>query len=147
MNKERFYKFIEQTPDCWLWQGSKDKNGYGYFKDKKTYKAHRYSYLLHKGDVGLYHVLHKCDNPSCVNPDHLFLGTNKDNMIDKVNKQRQSHHSRPMRGHQNPNKTITLKEALYIKEQRGKQTGVALAKQFNITPTQVSRIQRQLSWI
>jgi hypothetical protein len=75
---------------CWLWERTTDKHGYGEFKiPGKTRKAHRASWILHHGDipVGL-SVLHKCDNPSCVNPHHLFIGTGKDNSMDRVAKGR-----------------------------------------------------------
>jgi hypothetical protein len=83
-------KWIAKESGCWEWQGKLDCYGYGVFKvGDKSYKAHRYSYELYKDsfDKSL-HVLHRCDNPRCVNPDHLFLGTNRDNIQDKVNKGR-----------------------------------------------------------
>lgn len=76
---------------CWEWCGSKDEKGYGLIPvgGNKSMRAHRYSYRLFNGSIkkGL-HVLHKCDNPTCVNPKHLFLGTNNDNIQDKVSKNR-----------------------------------------------------------
>lgn len=87
----RFINKIEKTDSCWLWIGAKNKVGYGYFQDKLTRNkyAHRFSYNHFKGFIadGLF-VLHNCDNPSCVNPDHLFLGTHDDNMKDAVRKNR-----------------------------------------------------------
>jgi hypothetical protein len=84
---------IPSLSDCWEWQGSKNKHGYGHFKYKrKTHRAHRISWTLIKGEIpeGMC-VLHRCDNRLCVNPFHLFLGTNQDNMDDKMKKNR--HHS------------------------------------------------------
>lgn len=83
---------IERIPiaGCWLWTAKKWKDGYGYFmKEGKAQAAHRYMYALYKGnfDKNL-HVLHTCDNPSCVNPEHLWLGTQKDNMQDMHKKGR-----------------------------------------------------------
>ncbi len=92
--EERFWVNISfEDDDCWLWHGGTDKDGYGIFKgdvEGKTYKrAHRFSYALHKGRIkkGLV-VMHSCDTPGCVNPDHLSLGSNLDNMRDKIAKGR-----------------------------------------------------------
>lgn len=87
---ERFFSQIEkQEGGCWVWKGY-PKIGYGQFRvNGKRYYTHRYSWIIHNGEIkdGL-HVLHKCDNPRCVNPDHLFLGTQADNMRDMTEKGR-----------------------------------------------------------
>ncbi len=89
----RFWNAVDKSGECWLWIANKDKNGYGkIYANRKHARAHRVSWELHYGPIpkGL-QVLHNCpsgDNPSCVNPAHLFLGTNSDNMQDKVAKGR-----------------------------------------------------------
>lgn len=87
----RFFSKVDKTKDCWVYTGATWKNtGYGSFSiGKKTYRAHRFSYEIFNGAIkkGLF-VLHKCDNPSCVNPNHLFLGSHTDNMKDKSMKNR-----------------------------------------------------------
>lgn len=90
----RFFKKIMPEPNtgCWLWSGAPYGEGYGSFMHKGVImRAHRFSYLIHKGEIpdGL-HVLHTCDVRCCVNPDHLFLGTNIDNINDKIKKGRQA---------------------------------------------------------
>lgn len=86
---KRFWNKVQKTETCWNWTGAKRK-GYGVIKiDKKSIATHRLSYVMHKGQIpkGLL-VCHSCDNPSCVNPDHLFLGDYSDNMLDAIDKDR-----------------------------------------------------------
>ena len=88
---DRFEKYVDRTDACWTWTGALNNNGYGRFwggPDTGMIYAHRWSYLHHVGPVGDKHVLHKCDNPRCVAPQHLFLGTPADNAHDKVLKGR-----------------------------------------------------------
>jgi hypothetical protein len=92
--QERFWKKVEVLgPDeCWQWTASKARGGYGQFCfQKRPERAHRISYEITNGPIppGLC-VCHKCDDPGCCNPNHLFLGTNAENMTDKVEKGRQA---------------------------------------------------------
>jgi len=92
-NEERFWSKVNKIANgCWEWTASKNKWGYGKFwLNCKSTRAHRFSYELYNGPISNdLHVCHTCDNPACVRPDHLFLGTDKDNMEDKVKKGRQT---------------------------------------------------------
>lgn len=84
----RFWSKVEKTETCWNWISSKDPRGYGQFRiSGKTIKAPRYAFFFAHGHWPL-NALHHCDNPSCVNPDHLYNGTHKDNMRDKTQRGR-----------------------------------------------------------
>jgi hypothetical protein len=88
---EKFFLKVEKGPSCWIWTGSRaGKNHYGaFYLNGVKYRAHRFSFMIHVGEIpaGL-EVLHRCDTPLCVNPDHLFIGTQKDNIHDAINKGR-----------------------------------------------------------
>lgn len=116
--EHRFWKKVDKNGpihptcgQCWSWTGGLSKRGYGQFMvGRRGLRSHRYSYTLHVGRIpnGL-SVLHKCDNRSCVNPDHLFVGTTLDNQRDKVLKCRQA------KGETNGSSKLTEAQALEIK--------------------------------
>jgi len=81
---EKFFEKVNKTDGCWLWTGGKTKAGYGMTHiNGKQYISSRASYIIHKGEIpeGLW-ICHHCDNPSCVNPDHIYAGSPKQNFTD-----------------------------------------------------------------
>lgn len=105
---------INAKTDCWEWQRTKNRKGYGQIgiKSGKMVATHRLSYQLHKGEIpeGLL-VCHKCDNPSCVNPEHLFLGTNSDNIKDSFRKGRNCN-----KGQNSPTAKLKKEQVIKIRE-------------------------------
>jgi hypothetical protein len=90
---DRFWERVEKSDGCWTWRGDKDKDGYGRLgrggQGGLKYRAHRLSYMIHSGPIpdGVV-VCHQCDNPSCVRPEHLFLGSVADDHLDAKTKGR-----------------------------------------------------------
>ena len=132
--EERFWNnVVVLTYDlgCWLWVSRTNEDGYGRtdWKGRSTF-AHRVAWELKNGPIpdGL-QVLHKCDNPPCCNPDHLFLGTNLDNVKDKISKGRMQ---RPF-GDNAPNTKILSKDILQIVEMwNARNTTEEIAQRFNV---------------
>lgn len=89
---ENFFKNISKEihpKGCWQWKGRKDRDGYGLMWIRDVIKTHRFSYEYHKGPIPKEMIIcHKCDNPSCVNPSHLYAGTLQDNAKDRIDKTR-----------------------------------------------------------
>jgi hypothetical protein len=140
---EKFVSRCKVMPNgCWVWTGMKSKTGYGQVKrDGKFIFAHRYSYMLHKGELGKLFVLHACDNRLCCNPDHLSLGTQKDNQQDMKRKKRHCH------GERSPNAKLTNKDVLRMyRLHEGGMGTILLAREFGVTKNLAWRIVRGLQW-
>jgi len=165
----RFWSFVKKTKHCWIWTGSKLRAyetrhggaGYGQFSNienngkKKNWRAHRFSYFLHFGKIpkGML-VCHRCDNPACVNPKHLFLGSWKDNANDMINKGRKFDTSCENNGQSKISMEIAKEiRALYFSkiEMRYKKgnpySQYKLAEKYKLTQSVVSRIINNKGWI
>ncbi len=130
---------------CWLWLGSRQRYGQFFFRGKR-WQAHRFSYEIYVGMVGSLYVCHHCDNTICVNPTHLFLGTQKDNMQDMIRKGRANY----ARGEDAGLAKLTNRQAEYIKKhyspKHPKFSGAALARKFGVTKYAVHDMVRGKSW-
>lgn len=119
---------------CWLWEGACTPEGYGTLSFKnKTVSAHRLSYAIHNEHPGEMCVCHRCDTPMCVNPNHLFLGTHKDNARDKIKK------GRGCIGEDHGSAKLSVREVRAIKSATGSQR--AIAKRSGISQSNVSFIK------
>jgi len=137
---ERFLSKVDKGESCWTWKGWIDGWGYGKFRYRgRMMFAHRFSYMTYREPVpdGLC-VLHRCDNPACVNPAHLFLGTQGDNAKDKMAKNRHTF------GEKSKRSKLTLDQVMEIRRSTGNQR--LLAEKYGIRQTTVSEIRNGRSW-
>lgn len=135
---DRFWAHVQKSPDgCWIWTGSTTKGGYGIFplggRNGCVTTASRFSYTMHFGLIpDSLDVCHNCDNPSCVCPDHLFLGTRKDNMQDALRKGRTK----------NGTTKLTKQQVLEIRRRyaEGGISQTALSCEYGVARTAINRI-------
>lgn len=130
------------TPGCWIWNCGRDHCNYGRFYGAgkgKSQVASRFSYELYVGEIpdGM-QILHRCDSPPCVNPDHLFLGTVFDNVVDKMNK------GRHLRGTMFSWAKLDEKKVQQIRVDPRSQR--VIAKDFGISRSAVSEIKTRKKW-
>jgi hypothetical protein len=153
--EERFWSKVRvrDIEECWLWLGGTARFGYGTFaiKHGDLIPAHRFSWILAYGNIpdGLW-ILHHCDNPPCVNPLHLFLGTRKDNINDMLQKRRHWAHrgySPITRGEKNGRARVTDAQVVEIRKRYilG-QTQTELAPLFGLSRQAIGRIVRREVW-
>lgn len=164
---ERFLYYIEKTSSCWIWTGDKTVSGYGSFHVYKNkvhikYGAHRLSWALHHNqNPGKFFICHRCDNPICVNPEHLFAGTQQDNVNDMLSKGRgimqrdpdrlknflKLHSNRRARGDAHPGTKLTTVDVENIRALF--EFGVpakTLAKDFGVSKNTIWRVANGTTW-
>lgn len=149
-NLERFLLRVNKTAagGCWLWTGWLGRGGYGsfgFYGETRREKAHRAAYKLLVSDIPAgQSVLHRCDNPACVNPAHLFLGTHADNMADMRKKGR----GRSLPGEKSPVAKLTWADVAAIRDAHaaGAATCRELAARFNVSAANISSIIAGRTW-
>lgn len=164
--KERFWKYVDcsDNESCWSWEGYIRPNGYGEYRhsysDFKSKYAHRIAFFLTYGEFNTdFEVCHKCDNPSCVNPSHLFLGTHSDNMRDMVNKGRHGFQvdssNCPLRkpfkrvsGENNGQAKLTMEKVKEIREKHaiGEASIRKLALDYSVGRSTIKRVLNNKTW-
>lgn len=147
--RARFYNYVEKTDGCWIWRGPQRERGYGcLYVEGKNIQAHRVSWMVHRGLIpsGLY-VCHRCDNPSCVNPEHLFIGTCADNVRDCHSKGRAARGNGFKAGERHHNAKLTREKAGEIRRRRlAGEVRHTIARDFGVSLTTVTQIASSQRW-
>jgi len=143
----RFWDKVDKRglDECWNWKGGLTAAGYGRMMiNGKRYYAHRISHKLYYGDFGDAFVLHHCDNPQCVNPLHLYLGTESDNLRDAYNRGQK----RPTKGERNGRALLRNYDVVGIRAlyRQGRFTQRQLADRWGVSPGTVGCIVRYETW-
>ena len=148
---EKFWSNVDRTGECWLWLKSTRSYGYGqYWFRRKIVETHRISWILTHGDIpkGMC-VCHACDVPACVNPSHLFLGTQRDNLADMHRKGRDFSHFRehPSKGEANRRAKLTEDEVRAIRTRYASGESLrALGRAFHVDFTCISSVVNRKTW-
>lgn len=146
---DRFFWKVEKTDACWNWVGARGKQGYGnFYMGGKYLRAPRASWMIHNGEIPAdMYVCHKCDNPKCVNPDHLFLGTCKENLKDQAIKGRR--HRKGAVGGRNRSAILTEAQVLEIRQRwdSGERKAEAMAAEYGLgSRNRIYEIVKRKTW-
>lgn len=147
LNKKQLNKFwgkVQKTNGCWNWIGALTQKGYGNFRyGYKQLRVHRLSWMMHNGKISKdLLVCHSCDNPKCVNPKHLFLGTHSDNRLDMYKKGR-----RKMFGENHPRAKLKKADVIDIRNLYKNNPRSLLAKQFNTSISNIGLVINYKRWL
>lgn len=139
----------EPNSGCWIWLAATTRNGYGYLTQRVSYgvfksvRSNRASWIAYRGNIpDALHVLHRCDNRLCVNPDHLFLGTPRDNMVDMHAKKR--HRARQPSGEASHLSKLTDEQVSYVLS--SSKAGTAIADELGVSKNCISAIRTGITW-
>jgi hypothetical protein len=142
--EERLWAKVDKSGECWLWTGA-TAMGYGHLqRNGKAVKVHRLSYELEYGEIpeGM-DVCHTCDNPLCVRPTHLWLGTHKENMHDRDRKGR----NHAPKGERSPKSKLMSQQVLEIRRLANQgYSQPFLGRRFNVSSVSIYKIVNRLSW-
>lgn len=148
--EERFWRYVHKTDGCWLWTGgSKNQKGYGQIglggKGAKHVLVHRLSYTMHKGEIpdGML-VMHSCDNPSCVNPEHLSVGTQSQNILEAFAKGRKN--AVPPHVFGEACGASKISEAVAISILASKEPTKVLMERFGVSKSIIQRLRAGHTW-
>lgn len=157
---ERFWSGVNKfghPKGCWIWTRYRDEDGYGHFNiHRKDILAHRFSWMIHNSlpiPDGML-ICHDCDNPPCVNPDHLFIGTHQDNRQDAVNKGRTAKgdksgmrlHPGLLQGEKHGNAKLTTEQVIEIRRLKHTLSSRQLSERHGVTQAYIRAIILGLSW-
>lgn len=150
VSRDWFFEHVNVTPDCWIWNGPRTTLGYGRPRilGRKTL-AHRISWEIFRGTIpeGL-GVLHRCDNPLCVNPDHLEIGDQKKNMMDATARGRLDSQKHPEKynGEKSNFARLTVEQVRAVKEALLTKRQCDVAREFGLSKQIVFEIKSGKSW-
>lgn len=145
---ERLSTKTQRKGDCLVWIGDRDKRGYGVIRlEGRKQKAHRVAYALHVAAIPAGMVVrHACDNPSCIDPTHLVLGTQQQNVYDMLQRGRATR----LKGEQNPGSRLNAKQVAEIRARHQPRHpshgGSALAREFGVSDSTINCVVRSLKY-
>lgn len=145
LDPDYFWSFVDKTDACWMWNGHRNPAGYGHISVKnRLVLAHRHAWALERGPIpaGMF-VLHHCDNPPCVRPDHLYIGTKRDNARDMHTRGR----ARDNRGDAHPQAKLNSTQVLKIRAAlRSGESESSLAEKYGVNFRTINYIGKRRTW-